>query len=141
MTTEIIAFTLLILRITASYFLFKVLKIQVDLLRRPIKVDEASYNEQDIIEVWNFRRRLHFITIALFVGNFVPITLDALVVLQWLGVFEGFRTTPVLIVYAISNAVTMLLAAILINSIYRLAIQTKEVTDLELEHLRKAKDK
>lgn len=136
MTTGIIASILLLIRIVASVFLWKVLKIQVDLLRRPIKVDEAMYNEQDIVDVWNFRKFLHYTTIALFVGNFIPIILDALVVLQWFGVFDGFRTRPVLIIYAISNAVTMLLAAILINSIYKLAVETKEVTDLEIEHLR-----
>jgi len=139
--TEITAFTLLLLRVAASIFLWKVLKIQIDLLRKPIKLDEEIYNEQDIIDVWNFRRRLHYIPIALFVGNFVPIVLDSLVVIRWFGILDSVRTTPVLIVYAISNAVTMLLAAILINSIYKLAIETKEVTDLEIEHLRKSKTK
>ena len=72
---------------------------------------------------------------------FIPILLDSLVVLQGLGFFVTVRTSPVLIVYAVSNAVTMLLAAILIYSIYKLAIHNEEVTDLELEHAHKDKKK
>lgn len=141
MVEEVVAFILLVLRIAGSVFLFQVLKKQIELLRRPIKADPSQYNEDDVMNVWNFRRNLHYITIALFVGNFIPIVLDSLVVLQGLGFLENVRTSPVIIVYAVSNAVTMLLAAILINSIYKLAIHTEEVTDLEMEHLRKGKSK
>lgn len=137
---ELAAVIFLGLRIAATTFLWKVLKVQIDLLRRPIKLDPEMYDEQDIKDVWNFRKTLHYITIALYVGNFIPIVLDSFVILQSVGLLDGYRTTPVLVVYAASNAITMLLATILIFNIYRLATQTKEVTDLEIEHLRRTRD-
>lgn len=75
--------------------------------------------------VWDFRRTLHYMTIVVALGNLVPIAIDVVAIIGpsrtfWLGVL-----------YAISNAITALFAAVLIHKMYRLAGQTKEVNDLE----------
>lgn len=140
MNTDFIAAFLLVERLIASLFLLGTLVIQRGLLKAPLNLDPKSYSEDDIAKVMTFRRTLHYIAIALFVGNFLPIVLDTLVVLQAFGIGEHVRTTNVLIAYAVSNATTMLLASYMINKMYKLATQTKEVTDLEIRHLRN-KDK
>lgn len=122
--TEFIAAVLLILRILGGFYLVKILRIQIGLLRKPI-------NE----EVWDFRRKLHYIILALFTGNLIPIILDALVVLQGVGIGSNIRTEPVLVVYAASNALIALLFAILLYKIYSMANQPI-VEQLEEEHVK-----
>lgn len=129
--TEMLAATLLILRLIGVAYLVRVLKIQIKLLRKPI----------DDPEIWDFRRTLHYITVALTVGNLVPIILDSLVVLQGIGKLDYVRTRPVLLVYAGTNAVIALLAAIMIHKLYRLAADTKIVTDLERSYLNEKRKK
>lgn len=116
--TEIIAGTLLILRLVAVHYLFRVLKIQIRLLRRPI--DPC---------IWDFRRKLHYMTVALLLGNVLPIILDSLVVLRGFGVLEFVRTSPLLITYAISNALIGFIAATLIYRIYKLANEDDDIVD------------
>lgn len=122
--TEIVAATLLVLRIVGVVYLIRVFRIQVGLLRKPISE-----------EVWDFRRKLHYITIALLLGNLIPIFLDALVVLQAIGIGQHIRTTPVLLIYASSNAITAFLFALLLSKIYAMANQPI-VEQLEETHVK-----
>ena len=115
MEAKILAGLLLTGRLVTLWYLSRVLKTQVRLLRMP--VDDPN--------VWDFRRTLHYMTIVVALGNLVPIVIDVVTILGpsrpfWLGVL-----------YAISNVVTALFTAILIHKMYRLASQTKEVNDLE----------
>ena len=115
MEAKILAGLLLTGRLVTLWYLSRVLKTQIKLLRMP--VDDPN--------VWDFRRTLHYMTIVVALGNLVPIVIDVVTILGpsrpfWLGVL-----------YAISNVVTALFTAILIHKMYRLASQTKEVNDLE----------
>lgn len=116
---QILAGVLLIGRFIAAKYLFRTLKIQAGLLRLPIDP-----------EVWDFRKKLHYMTIALLVGNIPSIVLDFVVIL---GVE---RTAPYLITYAIFNMSTMVIAAIMIDKMYRLATHADEVNELEKTHIR-----
>lgn len=126
----IIAAILLTIRVIAVRKLYKVLKTQIELLRRPIDP-----------EVWEFRRSLHYMTLALLVGNILPIVLDFLVVLDELGWIAHYRTIFVITAYAISNAVMMLIAVTMIKRMYDLANQADEVDRLEKAHVRSKGDR
>lgn len=106
----LIAGTLLIIRLIAVYKLSNVLKVQIRLLKKPIDA-----------EVWEFRRSLHYMTIALMVGNILPIILDSLVIADELDLISHYRGSAFLTAYAISNALTMLIAVIMISRMYGLA--------------------
>lgn len=74
-------------------------------------------------------------TIVVMAGNIVPIAIDLATLFGpsrpfWLGVL-----------YAVSNVVTALFAALLIYKMYRLAGQTKEVNDLERKYVQEKHDR
>lgn len=119
MEIKLLAATLLIGRLVALWYLYKVVKIQLNLLKLPTDPD-----------VWDFRKTLHYLTVAFALGNVVPIIIDLVTIIGperpfWLGV-----------TYAISNTTTALIGAILIHKLYRLAGNTKIVTDLERDYLK-----
>lgn len=116
---QILAGLLLVGRLIAIVILWRVFRVQMNLLR--LSIDP---------EVLDFRRKLHYMTIALLIGNFPSVILDAVVMA---GVK---RTLPYLIVYAVFNVITMIIAASMIDRMYRLAGNTKEVNDLEREYNR-----
>lgn len=113
MIITILAFVLLILRFMASYLLIKVVKTQRSLMKRPI--DQ---------EITAFRKDLHSLTIALALSNIPAIIMDAFFVLKGLGftLFSEVTNTSMLVFYTTSNALSALLAAILISRIYRNAL-------------------
>ena len=116
---QILAAVLFTGRLVAVYFLIKILRVQITLLRLPIDP-----------EVWDFRKKLHYMTIALLIGNIPSIILDVAVIA---GVD---RTFPYLIVYATFNMITMVIAAIMIENMYKLAGNTDEVNQLEREYVK-----
>lgn len=113
MIITILAFVLLILRFMASYLLIKVVKTQRSLMKRPI--DQ---------EITAFRKDLHSLTIALALSNIPAIIMDAFFVLKGLGftLFTGVTNTSMLVFYTTANALSALLAAVLISRIYRNAL-------------------
>lgn len=133
MGTEILAGMLLVARLAVVAYLAKVISIQVRLRRHPA-VDDNGYIDKDVA---HFRTKLFLMTVAMLAGNFIPIALDGLIILQHFGIGEHIRTTPVLLVYAASNAFTMLTAAAMINKMYALANEAEEVTELERKALGK----
>lgn len=119
---QILATFLLIGRLVSVYYLRSVILTQIALLKLPIDP-----------EVWDFRRKLHYMAVALLIGNFPSIILD-------IAVMAGVdRTTPYLVVYTVFNMVTMVIAAIMIENMYRLAANTKEVNQLETKHVKTKK--
>lgn len=118
-----IALVLLSLRAIIIKRLLDVLLVQLKLLKRPIDPD-----------VRDFRISLHRMTIAMLVGNVAPVILDIVVLADALGVISHYRTEALLSVYAISNALSTLFAALMIHRMYSLANQTQEVDDLERAH-------
>lgn len=120
MEVNILAITLLTGRLITLYYLGRVLKTQVKLLRMPIEDPN----------VWDFRKTLHYMTIVVALGNLVPIAIDLV------SIFGPTRPFWLGVLYAISNVITALFAAILIHKMYRLASQTKEVNDLEREYVK-----
>lgn len=111
-----LALVLLAMHAGSAAYIFTVLKKQVTLLRLPID----SYLK-------HFRIILFVLSLAIFIGNIIPIVIDGLTLFIDLGRAASVR--PIGIAYAISNAVTAFVSAYLIHMLYRLAADEKEVTD------------
>lgn len=112
---EYIALALLIVRVVAVYFIMKVLKTQRYLMRHPI--DE---------EITGYRKTLYYLTIGLLGSNIIPILFDIFIIFKESGLLENMSSTPILILYTVSNALAALLAAYLISKIYSQAVLVDE---------------
>jgi hypothetical protein len=114
---ELIALILLMLRVTATGFLLNVLKKQRKLMTRPIDA-----------EINGFRKHLYYLTLGLAGSNALPIVFDAFIIAKGLGVpaLSDVSSQPLIVAYAISNAAAALLAAILVQKIYRNALEVDE---------------
>lgn len=113
---EILALILLLIRLVSIWVLVKVIRIQQDLMARPI--DE---------EITTFRKHLYWLTLGLAGSNIIPIILDVFLILKGMGViWTTASSLPLLVVYTCSNAFAGLLAAFLVFRIYRNAIRVDE---------------
>lgn len=113
---ELLALFLLALRLVATGFLLNVLKKQRELMKRPIDT-----------EITGFRRNLYYLTLGLAGSNILPIIFDLFIITKGMGfIWFTVSTTEFLIVYTISNAAAALLAAVLVQKIYRNALTVDE---------------
>lgn len=113
---ELLALFLLALRLTATGFLLNVLKKQRKLMKRPIDT-----------EITGFRKNLYFLTLGLAGSNLLPILFDIFILTKGMGfIWFTVSTTQFLIAYTLSNASAALLAAILVQKIYRNALTIDE---------------
>lgn len=111
MSLKVIATILLIERLISAAFITMVIRRQIALFKMA-----ASDTLQ------NFRRVLFYLSLAIFVGNFIPILIDALTIAANL---EGrSNPAPIGIAYAISNASTAMLSSIFVWVLYRMAAQS-----------------
>lgn len=113
---ELLALFLLALRLIATGFLLNVLKKQRELMKRPIDT-----------EITGFRRNLYYLTLGLAGSNMLPIIFDVFIITRGMGfVWFTISTTEFLIAYTVSNAAAALLAAVLVQRIYKNALQVDE---------------
>lgn len=121
---KILAMLLLVFRIASDVFIFSVLRKQWALLK--VKIDP---------ELRNFRRVLFYLSLAVFLGNIIPIIIDGLTVVYG-NMNRPQHVAPISILYALSNASTALISAFLIWLLYRLASNTHDITEYTEQHLR-----
>lgn len=119
-----LAIMLFIGHIGSVVFILSVIRRQLALLRLPI---DATMK--------NFRHVLLVLSMAIFVGNIIPIAIDGLTLFVSTGRPAHVRLAS--IAYAVSNAVIELLSAFLIWKLYQLAADTKEMTDYTQHALEK----
>lgn len=122
MTITLLALALLLLRLTATGYLLKVLKAQWELMRLPVdKRVVTLVDEQDIIK---YRKQLFYLTLALAGSNLLPIIFDIYILIDGMGfIWLTVSTRQFLIAYTISNALSAVLAAYLIKQIYKNALE------------------
>lgn len=112
----LLALILLTARLFAVYLLLKVIAVQDKLMKKPIDS-----------EIMGFRRDLHHLSVALMLSNVPAIILDIFFVLKETGiVWFVSSSTPILVFYTISNALTAVLASVLISRIYRNALKADQ---------------
>lgn len=112
---ESTAFILLIIRIISVYYLYGVIKKQLDLMKRPIDP-----------EITGYRKSLLWLTVGLAGSNIIPIVFDVTVFLRELGILSILTLQPILIAYTASNALAALLAVFILARIYRDAVLVDE---------------
>ena len=104
---QLIALILLTLRLISSGILLTILKKQIVLIRE---------NNPPTIQVT--RLTMFILTFLMFLGNFIPIAIDLSSLLN--SALDGRKTEfTLLIAYALSNAITALLASLGLAKLYK----------------------
>lgn len=104
----IIAFILLIMRLISAGFILSVLRKQWRLLHKPIDADLRL-----------FQRILFAMSVIIFLGNGVPIVIDTITL--FVETSRPAKLAALSISYALSNALTAMVSAILIWLMYKIA--------------------
>jgi len=124
MSIKELATFLLIGHIGSVFFISFVIKRQWGLLHYPI--DKS---------LKHFRLTLFFLALAILVGNFIPIVIDGLTF--FINTGRPARVKDTSVIYSLSIAVVEFISAYLIWTLYRLAADTKDITDYENTQLNK----
>jgi hypothetical protein len=82
-----------------------------------------------------FRKGLFYLSLAILLSNFVPIAIDALTL--FINVGRPGSVGIIGIIYSGANATTCFLSSVFVWQLYRLAADTKDITDFENEQLNK----
>lgn len=117
-----LAIALLFGHVASMVFISFVIKRQIGLFKMPT-----------VVKLKRFRRVLFYISLGIFAGNLVPITIDTLTLFVDLGRPGHLRAVS--IAYAMSNAITQFLSAYLVWKLYQLAADTQDITDYETRQL------
>lgn len=108
----VIAGLLLVFRVVSDVLIALVIRRQWRLLKLPVP---KEYRE-DEKSIKKFRKILFFLSIAIFVGNAIPVVIDALTLFVETGRPANLRAIS--IAYAFSNATTALVSATLVWLLY-----------------------
>lgn len=121
---ELLALILLVLHLGSVVYIGGVLRKQWRLLKVPIYP-----------EIKRFRRVLFTLSAIILIGNAIPIFVDLVTILTNNSLGRTPSVKPISFAYAMSNALTALVSAYLIHTLYKLAASTKEITDYEATQL------
>lgn len=113
MDIKYIAFILLLGRIVSVFFMALVVKRQRELNKIPISP-----------ELKPFRTILQQLSIAVLIGNIIPIVIDILTILAPDSLHREDSPSTIGIMYGFSNVVTSALSAYLIWTLYKQAART-----------------
>jgi len=102
-------------------FIYGVIRKQWALMKLPVEN-----------EIRHFRWVLFLLSVAILIGNIIPIFVDTLTILFNNPTGRPPQVRPISVMYALSNALTALISAYLIHTLYKLAADTKDVTDRQL---------
>lgn len=117
-----VASILLIGRLVSATFISLVIKRQLALFKKPIDPGLVG-----------FRRILFFLSLAVLVGNIIPIVLDVATILAGDSLHREDSPSLVGVSYAFSNCITSAISAILIWTMYRQAAKTVILVDHEIK--------
>lgn len=124
MSIVLIAGLLLIFRVVSDILIAQVIRRQWRLLKLP--VPEAYREDEKSIK--KFRKILFLLSIAIFIGNAIPIVIDALTLFVETGRPAELRAVSV--AYAFSNATTALISATLVWLLYFGVYVTSEAPEV-----------
>jgi len=114
MDIKTISALLFILHIVASTFMFLVIRRQLSLFKRYIDP-----------ELRRFRMVLFLLTMSIFIGNFIPLSIDL-----FNAIGEAPESAPLgRIIYITANAIVSVISSGLIWSMYRLAAKTAVIVE------------
>jgi hypothetical protein len=141
MTIDIqtLATILIIMHSGSAVFMGFVLKRQYKLFSHDITLDDTRYEAGDINRIKRFRLGLFLLSSVVLLGNVVPIVIDLITILGDNAVNRAPQVHTVSILYAVSNALTALISAYLISTLYRIAKGVNDPNELVQKDLQRDK--
>lgn len=122
MDIKTIAAILLLGHIISASFMVLVVKRQLALSKLPIDP-----------ELLPFRKTLSRLSLAILIGNFIPIAIDILTIVTTDSLHREETPSVAGVIYAFSNAVTAVISAYLIWTLYKQAAKTVLIVDQATE--------
>lgn len=116
-----LAWILIVCHSGSVIFMTFVLRRQYTLFSHDITYDDARFEQKDIGRIKRFRLGLFLLSCVVLLGNVVPIAIDAITILGDNSVGRPTHVHTISILYAVSNALTALISAYLISTLYRIA--------------------
>lgn len=116
-----LAWILVFLHSGSVIFMAFVLRRQYALFSHDVTYNDARFEEVDIHRIKRFRMGLFLLSCVVLLGNVIPITIDLVTILGGNAVNRPTHVHTISILYAVSNAITALVSAYLISTLYRIA--------------------
>jgi hypothetical protein len=119
---QTLAWILAIMHAGSAIFMAFVIRRQFKLFSYNVTYDDSRFEEKDIHRIKRFRLGLFLLSCVVLLGNVVPIAIDALTIFgSSAATGRPTHVHTISILYAISNALTALISAYLISTLYRIA--------------------
>lgn len=122
MDIKTVALILLLGHIVSAVFMLFVVRRQRELSKLPI--------DQELL---SFRKTLNRLSVAILVGNIIPIVIDILTIYTYNSLERESSPSMIGIMYAFSNAITAAISAYLIWTLYKQAAKTVLIVDQATE--------
>ena len=126
---EILALILLLIHSGSVVYMINVIRKQWALMKLPpdvsVLIDPTS---EQIEEVKYFRRVLFVLSLVILIGNLIPIFVDLATIIFNNPTGRPDHVKIISLMYALSNALTELISAYLINLLYRLSLVAESDT-------------
>lgn len=118
---QTLATILILCHIGSAIFMGFVLRRQYKLFSHDITYNDERFETKDISRIKRFRLRLFLLSCVVLLGNMIPIAIDAITLIGNNSVGRTPQVHTISILYAASNALTALISAYLISTLYRIA--------------------
>lgn len=102
-------------------FMSFVLRRQFKLFSHDVTYNDTRFEPVDIKRIKRFRMGLFLLSCVVLLGNAVPIAIDLITIFGGNAVNRPAHVHTISILYAVSNALTALISAYLISTLYRIA--------------------
>lgn len=116
---QVLALILMLVHIVSDIFMARVLYRQWGLFK--VNYDDFGIAESELRDIKRFRVTLFTLSCIVFAGNVVPIIIDTITVLTDNSLHRNADVPIISLAYAVSNALTALISAYLIFTLYRIA--------------------
>ncbi len=121
----LLASILLVFHVVSTILIALVIKRQWKLFRVPIPKEYSS----DASSIRKFRKLLFFLSIAILIGNIIPIVIDVLTLFIETGRPANLRIISIF--YSVSNATTALISATLVWLLYFSSFNAPEAVEIK----------
>lgn len=116
-----LAWILIALHSGSVIFMAFVLRRQFKLFRYDVTYNDSRFEAVDIHRIKRFRMGLFLLSCVVLLGNVIPIAIDLVTIFATHSVNRPSQVHTISILYAVSNALTALISAYLISTLYRIA--------------------
>lgn len=125
---ETLALILMIAHSASAVFMARVLLRQWGLFK--IRYDDLGIEQNLIRDIKGFRITLFVLSCIVFAGNIIPIVIDGITLFGGNSLHRNPTVPLISLMYAVSNALTALISAYLIYTLYRIAKGSDDPNEL-----------